>query len=293
MRHYATVCREWQLPVLLQSMRRHCGEFKLHVLAWDYDPHDAPWLGPDVVVTPREAFLRRAAGLWDPEMLPGPRRSAIDTVATVRWKYFLDVMADERAPLTTLDGDLWFWSSPEPMFEEIGDAPMAVCPHGIPPASLRLPGVVYETHRRYGLYNAGLVYFSQGGAASLGAMADATSEWSYTMVRKHPVDGLDDFGDQGALERIAHRQKGSVLIVHPGVNAAPWNIHQRGSELVDGQVLVGHRPLIVYHYSSLRLGPRGDVLQVADQGYAVSLEQQRMIYWPYIDAVREQLRLQD
>jgi len=294
-RHYATVCRGWQLPVLLESMRRHCGDFTLDALAWDFEADRN--LGPEVYVQSRAGFLAKHPECA-PERLPGPPRSPIDTVATVRWAFFFDVMKATRAPLTTLDGDLWFWSSPEPMFDEIGDAPMAVCPHGIPPRSFGLPGVCYETHRRYGLYNSGLVYFGLEGAGALAEMAEATREWSYTEVRQHPEDGQDDFGDQGALERIARRH-GAREIIHPGVNVAPWNIHHRdpnmsyartGDGQLEAEVVVVGRPLVVYHYSSLRFQPNGRVLQWADEGYAVSRAQQRLLYWPYVEACSRQLR---
>ncbi len=268
-RHYATVCRPEQVRVLLESMRDHCGEFVLHVLAWDYDP---PADEPDVYFTLRDFFLRQ-----HPECLtlPGPPRSAVDTVATVRWKFYLDVMETTGQPLLCIDGDQWFWSSPEPMFEEIGRAPFAVSPHRIPQAARGLAGVTFETHRQFGLFNAGLVYVAD--PLPLVDMAAAAHDWSYTQVRTHPVDGMPDFGDQGALERVAARY-GAHVIAHPGVNVAPWNVH--GHLLIDGEPpTVDGEPLITYHYSSLRPD------RLANPEYGINANQAGTLYVPYLRAL--------
>jgi len=112
-RHYATCARARELPVLLASMRKHCRPFVLHVLAWDYDPVGMPfWLphhdddpGATVVrvnYTTRGAFLARHPDL-EPSRLPGPPRSAVDVVATVRWAFFGDVMESTGEPLVIDD----------------------------------------------------------------------------------------------------------------------------------------------------------------------------------------------
>ncbi|MES2339329.1 MAG: hypothetical protein V4537_14640 [Pseudomonadota bacterium] len=283
-RHYATVCRDWQLPILLASMRRHCGDFLLHTLDWDWAPRrplESPAM-PEVSYTPRIAFLDRHPE-YSPDLLPGPPRRPVDEVVTMRWRFFADVMEATGEPLTCIDGDLWFWSSPEPMFVEIGAAGLAVSPHDIPRATAGLPGVTHETHRRYGLWNAGLVYMADPSVAE--EMARLNREWSYTEVRER-ADGDYDFGDQGHLERVILRRRpektmaGVHSIQHPGVNAAPWNIHRRGVSTWDGQVKVGHLPLIAYHYSSFRPGA-----QLADEAYEITARQAELLYAPYIAEV--------
>jgi hypothetical protein len=72
-RHYVTACLAEQLPVLLASMRRHCAPFRLHVLAWDFDPHDWPVLGPDVEITPRRGVPCGPPGM---RARPPPRPAA-------------------------------------------------------------------------------------------------------------------------------------------------------------------------------------------------------------------------
>jgi hypothetical protein len=271
-RHYATACRGAELPVLLASMRRHCRPFVLHVLAWDFDPFAWPCLDPDVEVTPRLAFLRRHPD-YAADRLPGPPRSTIDTACTARWRFVADLVHDLGEPVCMVDGDVWFWSSPEPMFDEVAGAYCAAATHGFPQAALRLPGITYESHRKYGLYNAGLTYWSEGMAAE--SMAAMTREWSYTELRDRG-DGSVMFGDQWALEKVM----GSFgrAIRHPGVNLAPWNVHTRRIEDRFGDILVNGQPLIAYHYSSFR---RGGSNQNADPHYEITPEQARILYEPY------------
>jgi hypothetical protein len=278
-RHYATVCRETQVDVLFSSMERHCGAFVLHVLAWDWEPRS---VGPGVAVVRRETFLARHPD-YAPERMPGAPRSPINSAVTARWRFFADLVADLGQPLTTLDGDIWFWSSPEPMFEEIGAARLAVSPHRIPPAKWGRPGATFETHRKYGLYNTGFVYLADPAIAD--ELAALNLGWSDTVLRRLP-EGRVVFGDQGWLELVVEKH-GAHVIEHLGVNVAPWNVHAHSFERRDdGQIYVGGQPLVCYHYSSLHLGPDGSVGQFADPGYAITVGQTQIFYEPYLSVLR-------
>jgi hypothetical protein len=283
-RHYATAPREREFGPLVASMDRHCSPYTLHVLCWDWWPAKRP--PPHITCISREAFLR-ARPEYAPDRLPGPPRSTIDTVATCRWRWALDVLEHFGEPVTTLDGDIHFFASPEPVFAELGRAGMAVCPHRIPPAARGLPGVTYETHWVYGNFNSGITYWSD--PAPLRAMADMTRAWSYTEVRQHPVDGRPDFGDQGALQRVAERHDAHV-IAHDGFNVAPWNAHNlpiARASYAD-HPFIGGVPLVCWHFSSLRLNPDGSLRQLADPSYEVERAPGvvDLVYAPYLAALR-------
>lgn len=294
MRHYATCARARELPVLLASMRKHCRPFVLHVLAWDYDPVGMPfWLphhdddpGATVVrvnYTTRGAFLARHPDL-EPSRLPGPPRSAVDVVATVRWAFFGDVMESTGEPLVMQDGDIHYFSSPEPVFAEIGAARLAVTPHRIPPRSRGLPGVVLETHACYGRLNTGWSYAAD--PEPVREQAAAVRAWSYTEVRRHPIDGLPDFGDQGSWERIAARRRAHEIAAP--VNIGPWSVHDRPlARGPGGAVTFGGRDLVAYHFSSMRFAPDGSVQQYANACYEIERAPGvvELVYRPYLDAV--------
>jgi hypothetical protein len=285
-RHYATACREHQLPVLVASMLRHCQPFVLHVLCWDFDlkpmwsrglaPRDS---GTEIHRTGRAAFLAEHPD-YRPDRLPGPPRRPVDEVVTMRWRFFADVMAATGQPLTCIDGDLFAFGPPDDIFDEIGDARCAVLPHAFAPAAAGLPGVTLESHRRYGLWNCGLAYMADQAIAL--EMAALNREWSYTEVRAR-ADGGWDFGDQGHWERVAARH-GAHVIANPAGAPGPWNIHTQALEVRDGVVFFGDRRLCFYHYSSMRLGQDGAV-KIADQGYEITEKQRRILYDPYLEAL--------
>jgi hypothetical protein len=275
-RHYATSCPASQVPALFESMERHCKPFVLHVLALDWDEKAVAPMSPRLQITGRDAFLGRHPGLFP---LPGPPRNGNETACSTRWTYLCDVMEDTGQPVTLIDGDLWFWSSPEPAFAEIGDAPCAVSPHGFPPLAAGLPGIARETHAQHGVYNGGWTYFAGTDAGRLAAryMATAAHEWCYLGFRDLP-DGRRAFGDQTYLEDLVE-VFGAHVIAHPGVNLGPWGVHAHTVD-AGSPPLVDGRPLVAYHYSSLRPGR-----QLANDEYQLSDHQLRVLYLPYLEEI--------
>jgi hypothetical protein len=281
-RHYAAAPRRAEVAVLLASMRKHCGDFRLHVLCWDFEPWGTPGIpaGDDVKFTPRMVFLARHPE-FAPECLPGPPRRVVDQVATARWKFLEDVMRATGEPCTVIDGDQWFMSSPEPVFAEIGAEPMAVSPHRIPPAAAGLPGVTLETHARYGTYNNGWTHVADPDIAR--ELAFLNWQWSYTEVVPRP-GRRPLFGDQAHTEDVAERV-GAHVIAAP-VNIGPWSAHAaplaRG--MYSDEVFYGGRPIVSYHFSSLRFNPDGRLRQYADPAYEVERAPGavELLYRPYL-----------
>jgi hypothetical protein len=274
-RHYLTACRDWQLPVLMSSMRRHCRPFKLWALCWDFDPGD---VGDDVLPITREQFL---AAHPEQRQLPGPPRQTINLIDTARWRLAADLICN--GPLTYIDGDQWFFSSPEPVFEEIGAARMAVSPHRIPPASAGRPGVTLETHRQYGLYNSGWTHFAEADLAD--ELARACYEWSYCEVVPRP-GRRPLFGDQAHLEDVADRH--GAHVVEAPVNVGPWGIHIKplAKGMYSDDVYWGGERLISYHFSSFRLGTDGKPAQFASAPYEIEKAAGAvdLLYRPYWEA---------
>ena len=272
---YLTACRDWQLPVLLESMRRWCRPFHLYVLAWDWSrPSDE-----DLTVITREQFL-----VAHPEYrrLPGPPRQTINYIDAFRWRVATDLIRGGRGPVLHLDGDQFIFSSPAPLFEEIGASPMAVSPHRFARAADGLPGVTEESHGRYAKYNSGLLYLADPEIGE--RLARSCYEWSYSDVVPLPQGGCL-FGDQGHVERIADHV-GAHVIQTVAANLAPWNCNRHQLEDRNGLVLVDGIPLISYHFSSLRLKDDGSIAQYADANYCLPEAYIRMIYGPYIEEIK-------
>jgi len=273
-RHYTTCCDRvylGRLQVLLRSMRRHCGDFVLHVLA--YDEETFYWsldqLG-DVLPTRVSDLVVRHPELTL-ENLPTPRVRIDEKLCTWRWFHTLDVVGT-WGPVTQLDSDLMFFGSPEPVFEEIGGAGFAVLPHNLARASDHVPGITQESHGQFGTYNGGWSYWWDG--APLAAMCEWVRQWCHPGFREH-ADGRKTYGDQGYLDLVQERYSGHV-IKHPGACAAPWNLNRWIVEKdAAGVVQLDGRPLVSFHFQGFRWAKRTHEL------YRVNDDHDRILYVPY------------
>jgi hypothetical protein len=212
-----------------------------------------------------------------PGSLPGPKRNGNELACAWRWRFVADLLGEIGEAVTLVDSDLMFWASPDVVFDEIGDAPLAVSPHGFAPAAEGLPGVTLESHGVYGAMNGGFSVWRDPHAAR--RMAELARGWSSIGFMLMSDGRRRVFGDQGWLETVA-QEFGGHVIRHPGINVGPWNVHR--FPLLNYR---GDQRLIAYHYSSLRWNPDGSFRQFADPAYAVTAEQQRLIYDPYVAEV--------
>lgn len=144
--------------------------------------------------------------------------------------------------LTYIDADCYLFRSLDPLFEEIGDADIAITSHRFTP-SLR------EKLIGAGEYNVGFVYFSRGGMKCLKEWRDQCLEWCYNRIE----DGK--YGDQGYLNSWPDKY-GVHVIRHVGANLAPWNQLQYGYRRLnilhseDG-IDVKISPVLFYHFHGL------------------------------------------
>lgn len=280
-RHYVTTAHGPLLPqlrALFASMQRHCRPFVLHVLTEGREVFDwALEQYPEIAPAAAEAFVRRHPRLTR-EALPGPPRTPREVAITQRWTFAAELLGCCCDAVTVIDADLWFFSSPEPVFEEIGAATMAVLPHGFAPAALGARGVTMESHRQYGLYNAGFTYFSDFAPAA--RFAELVRQGPIAF-RDHPDENGVVIGEQGYLETLA-TALGAHVIQNPAAAPGPWCAHAQSlTRDEDGRLLFGGRPLVAWHYHSLRPG-----VQLADANYEVSAEQAALLYEPYLAALR-------
>ena len=114
--------------------------------------------------------------------------------------------------LTYLDADLYFFSSPQPIYDEIGAASVAITPCRFPASLAYL--------ERYGKFNAGWVSLRHDatGLACAADWANQCATWCFTLLES------DRYAEQKYLDAWTARYPGLVSLVHPGANVAPWNV---------------------------------------------------------------------
>lgn len=260
-----------QASALYGSLTRHAAPFRLRVLSWDerVAEHFGGRSGVEIVAV--EDFLAAHPEL---SSLPGPARSLGERMWTVGAAWVAENAAAQ--PTTYVDADVLLWSSPEPLFAEAAGRD-SVIPHAIPLKARGLPGVCFETHRAFGLYNVGIVHAETQPTAQ--SWANACREWCYDRLAQD-ADGRWLYGDQAYLEGF-----GAYVIQHPGACVGPWCVHNRALWRDGERLMFGDKPLVAYHYSSFRLVPEGGV-QYTRPEYQITKRQEELLYRPYMEALR-------
>ncbi|MBS0226286.1 MAG: glycosyl transferase [Proteobacteria bacterium] len=242
-RHYCTYFDHRYLPIglaLHASLQRVGGEFTLWVLALDKEAGD--FLSnsglPDIRVVPLEALEA-----FDPELKATEgTRSRIEyyfTCSPCLPRYLLATQGMDA--ITYLDSDLSFFSSPEPLFEELGEQSVLITPH-------RFSGTAARTHAKFGRYNVGWLTFRSDvtGMACLDWWRERCIEWCFDRVE------LDRYADQKYLDHFEELFREVKPTAHPGANLAPWNVASQPVTMENGIVQVAGRPLIFFHFQGLR-----------------------------------------
>jgi hypothetical protein len=190
-------------------------------------------------------------------------------------RYMLETRP-EIDEITYLDADLLFFFSPEPLFEEMGNASVLITPHRFAPE--------YEDEANNGIYNVQFVTFRRDshGLEALHWWHDRCIEWCYV----EPEDGK--LGDQKYLDDWPDRFEGVHVLQHKGGGLAPWNALQYRMERRDGQVWVDEDPLVFFHYHRVQMRAGGRH-SWCPPGYFVPQKSRRLIYPPYLAALESAL----
>jgi SAM-dependent methyltransferase len=279
--------------VLYRSLVEHCPEFVLRVYCFDRETArvlDELNL-PGLRVVPLEDLESHDEGL----LAVKPTRAPVEYCWTSTPAVCLHALETEPevSSITYLDADLMFFSSPKPVFEELGDASVLIVPHRYAPEYRKF-------EEESGTFNVEWLTFRRdsNGLEALSWWRERCLEWCYHRYE----DGK--MGDQKYLDDWPVRFAGVHSLQHPGAGLAPWNIGQYELAERDGRVTVDGRELIFYHYHSLRiyeqaLLPRA-VASLAGEprpgpgvlwttSYPASPVERALIWEPYLSRLLEEL----
>lgn len=174
-----------------------------------------------------------------------------------------------------LDADLFFFSSPAPIFKELNGGSVLIIEHRFADDQRHL--------EKHGKYNVGLVSFRNdaSGQECLEWWRDRCLEWCYDRVE----DGR--FADQKYLDDWPQRFRNVVVLRHKGANVAPWNVFQYRLSTQNDRVLVDEQELIFYHFHRLKRFNRWfcDPGLLHFRSSPLSGELRNLIYRPYLRAL--------
>ncbi len=273
-RHYLV-----QGLALYRSLTRNAEPFVFYVLCQDSFTYDAlSRLNlPDLFPIPLEEFERDDADLLRAKQ----NRSRIEYYFTCTPSLLLYILNHfpKVDVVTYLDADLFFYSSPAPIYDELGEQSILIVGHRFPEQLRHL--------EKLGIYNVGLLAFRNDGYARecLHWWRQRCLEWCYQRAE----DGR--FADQKYLDDWPTRFRKIVVLQHKGANVAPWNIAGLDIREFNGSVLVDSYPLIFFHFTCLRI-ISSIVFDPGLDTYGAQLSDtlKRQIYGPYLRELRASMR---
>ena len=261
---------------LYHSLKEHCPDFKLWILCLSQECYEIlSQIDLDNVYLIRLEEIEEG----DDELLRAKEnRSLVEYYFTLTPSLPLYILNhfSEVDLITYLDSDLYFFSDPEPIFDEIGTNSIAIIGHRFSPRLRYL--------EKFGVYNLGWVSFrrDKNGLGCLQWYRERCNEWCYDRVEG------DRYADQKYLDRFGELFDKVYVIQHKGANLAPWNIDNYKVSERDKEIFVDDQRLIFFHFHGLKnlFGP------LYDSGlgrYKTTLSQviRNNVYKPYIRALRK------
>ena len=228
----------------LRSLKKECCDAFVFVLCMDDRSHQilTSLHLPDV-------FLLRLDEVEDDDLLTAKAtRNPVEYCWTLSpclpW-YILETRKEVDL-ITYIDADLFFYSSLDPLFEEIGDASITVIEHRFPPAFKHL-----ENNGRFCVEWVSFRRDAEG-LECLKRWRDQCLEWCYHRIEETRM------GDQKYLDEWPRRYENLCILQHAGAGLAPWNYSASDlSEDHQGTFLVDGKPLIFYHFHQFQLLSNG------------------------------------
>lgn len=138
--------------------------------------------------------------------------------------------------LTFVDASVYFFGSPQPLFDEIGDGSVALIPRRLPANLAHL--------ERHGKFSAGWVSLRHDatGLACAADWAEQCAAWCFAITE------ADRYAEQKYLEAWPAKYPGIVCLAHPDALVAPW--HLVGATVTAGPAVDG-RPIICFDFRDL------------------------------------------
>jgi len=181
--------------------------------------------------------------------------------------------------ITYIDGDLYFYTSPRPVLDTLGEASVAITPHRF--------SFDFRNHHIFGRFNVAWLTYRRcaEGLDCLNTYRADCTAWCYDRVEN------GRFGDQKYLDSWPGRYPSLKIIEHKGFNLANWNIHNYMIRLKNDVVMIDDDPLIFFHFASAQIRPDGSceviVQHRGGRSKAVLFDH---VVNPYIRALEEESR---
>ena len=176
--------------------------------------------------------------------------------------------------LNYIDTDLCFFSSPEPIFNELDGASVGIIPHRFHWTS--------KSKIKYGKFNVGWISFRNDieGNKCVSEWAKNCMEWCFQRLEK------GKYADQKYLNYWPDKYNNLKILNHKGANLAVWNVKNYSIKMKEGKIFIDDQPLIFYHFAGLKQFSKS-MFKTNLGTYFVTLDGilRENIYMPYIKKI--------
>jgi hypothetical protein len=191
----------------------------------------------------------------------------------------------QQAPndvITYVDADLYFYSDPSVVLEEMGGGSIYVHEHDFASKFEHLLPIAAR-------FNVGLVSFRNNPEG-----LDCLTRWRAQCIQECVMDpSKGKCGDQNYLDEWPDLYPALVIARNPGVGLAPWNISKHRLKSRFRHISVDGRPVVFYHFHSLRLlrsRDRNKSVIMATDSYELGDDVVSILYRPYARELRRAVR---
>lgn len=187
----------------------------------------------------------------------------------------------ERHPqieyLTYVDADLYFYSSPQPIFDEWQNYSVLIHEHRF--SADQQQSIVY------GRFNVGLLSFKNDSQALtvLKNWRQQCLDWCFFRIEDNKI------GDQKYLDEWPAKYSFVGIIQHIGAGLGPWNhIQYQYQADGNGSFSVNKLPGIFYHFHGFNIIQPGVIKPIGDV-YQVNTDILKFCFLPYIESLSQQI----
>lgn len=177
--------------------------------------------------------------------------------------------------ITYLDSDLMFMSDPKIVFDEVGDASVAITEQGISEKSAATYGkycVQYMTFRN-----------DEDGLGALAWWRDSCIEWCFQKLE------ATRYADQKYLDEFPKRWKNVHVIENLGVGIAPWNMHRYDYKEQSFTYQGKEHPFVFFHFHGVKTEIIEKTIHISSLHHELNKALIEKFYQPYADLLKEVL----
>lgn len=228
---------------MYQSLKRYSKNFSLFILCMDEESFKIlNGISLDAVV------LIKLSDFENEELLRVKKERTIAEYCWTCAPCLLDYVFERNKNinfLTYLDADLLFYSSPEPIYREVGNASSVIVEHRFSPK--------FQESIINGKYNVQWVGIRRdvNGIATLKWWKERCIEWCFYRLEENRM------GDQKYLDEWTTRFNQVHELQHIGAGVAPWNFANYRIVERNEYIFINDIPLIFYHFHSFRMLEEG------------------------------------